>query len=83
VLTNINEKISYFKLPPCSEFCMLSSVLNFICRHFGTLCLFHLHRHDRTECSETSEYKIQTSGNYPEESVQQLKDYSIKSEHNK
>jgi len=23
-----------------------------------------------TECSETSTYKIQTSGNYPEESIQ-------------
>ena len=25
---------------------------------------------DGTECSETSAYKIQTSGNYPEESIQ-------------
>jgi len=24
----------------------------------------------QTECSETSAYKIQTSGNYPEESIQ-------------
>jgi hypothetical protein len=42
--------------------------------------LFHLHRQvgvlhvpaseDGTECSETSAYKIQTSGNYPEESIQ-------------
>jgi hypothetical protein len=41
--------------------------------------LFHLHRRismknsayeDGTECSETSTYKIQTPGNYPEESVQ-------------
>ena len=44
--------------------------LNFICRRFGTLCLFHLHRRvgshssylsayeDGTECSETSAYKI-------------------------
>ena len=48
--------------------------LNFICRRFGTLCLFHLHRQvgkftylpmkmEQTECSETSVYKIQTSGN--------------------
>ena len=62
--------------------------LNFICRRFGTLCLFHLHRQvgmkkfffilhtylplkmEQTECSETSEYKIQTPGNYPEESIQ-------------
>ena len=52
--------------------------LNFICRRFRTLCLFHLHRQigveflhlsayeDGTECSETLEYKIQTPGNYPE-----------------
>ena len=25
---------------------------------------------DQTECSETSAYKIQTPGNYPEESIQ-------------
>jgi len=25
---------------------------------------------EETECSETSEYKIQTPGNYPEESTQ-------------
>ena len=56
--------------------------LNFICRRFGTLCLFHLHRRidvefyiyptmkiEQTECSETSAYKIQTQGNYPEESI--------------
>jgi hypothetical protein len=27
---------------------------------------------DGTECSETSAYKIQTPGNYPEESIQDL-----------
>ena len=27
---------------------------------------------DGTECYETSEYKIQTPGNYPKESVQQI-----------
>jgi len=26
---------------------------------------------EQTECSETSAYKIQTPGNYPEESIQQ------------
>jgi hypothetical protein len=59
--------------------------LNFICRRFGTLCLFRLHRQvgvknslhlpayeDWTECSETSAYNIQTPGNCPEESIQQL-----------
>jgi len=51
--------------------------LNFICQGFGTLCLFHLHRRvgmsmkmEQTECSETLAYKIQTPGNYPEESIQ-------------
>jgi hypothetical protein len=49
--------------------------LNFVCQHFGTHCLFHLHRHtylpmkmEQTECSETSAYTriIQMPGNYPE-----------------
>jgi hypothetical protein len=93
--------------------------LNFICRRFGTPCLFYLHRQvgaewlglrnvgilirekvwienfraksfpvsipqhfsnlvilhlpayeEGTVCSETSAYKIQTPGNYPEESIQ-------------
>jgi len=53
--------------------------LNFICRRFGALCLFHLHRQvgtylpmkmEQIECSETSAYKIQTPGNYPEENIQ-------------
>ena len=58
--------------------------LNFIWRHFGTLCLFHLHRQVGAEfgtylpmkmehkCSETSAYKIQTPGNYLEESIQHI-----------
>jgi len=85
--------------------------LNFICRRFGTLRLFHLHRQvgaraylpmkmeqsvpkrrhinfrrrgitqkrtylpmkmEQTECSETSAYTIQTPGNHPKESIQQL-----------
>jgi len=81
--------------------------LNFMCRSFGTLCLFQgtdrvwvfcsieqterecyvpwnwqivsvvFHETDRVwvfcsmeQCSETSAYKIQTSGNYPEEITQ-------------
>jgi len=48
--------------------------LNFICRRFGTLCLFHLHTYppmkmEQAECSETLLYKIQKPGNYPEESI--------------
>jgi len=29
---------------------------------------------EQTECSETSEYKIQTPGNYPEEGIQHGKE---------
>jgi len=92
-------------------FWAISRRLNFICRRFGTFCLFHLHRQvgverlglrnvgvfireevwlenslshwlslfsfytyltmkmEQTECSETSAYKIQTPGNYPEENI--------------
>ena len=47
--------------------------LNFICRRFGTLRLFHLHRQvgvEQTKCYKMLAYKIQTLGNYPEESIQ-------------
>jgi hypothetical protein len=46
--------------------------MNFMCRHFGTLCQVQLDRRckftppmkmDLTVCSETSAYKIQTQGN--------------------
>jgi hypothetical protein len=52
--------------------------LNFVCQHFGTLWI-NLHRRvdtnpptksEQTECSETSAYKIQTPGNYPEADIQ-------------
>jgi hypothetical protein len=67
-----------------ASFWVIPQGLNFICRRFGTL--FHLHRQvgmkyvsytylpmkmEQTECSETSAYKIQTPGTYPEESIQQ------------
>jgi len=60
--------------------------LHFICRRFGTLCLFHLHRrpmkNEQTKRSETSAYKIQTPGNYPEESIQHSEQgESLKSGH--
>jgi len=62
--------------------------LNFICQRFGTLSLslFRLRRRigvkfytylpmkmEHTECSKTLAYKIQTPGNYPEESKQHSK----------
>jgi hypothetical protein len=38
---------------------------------FSNLVVLHLPAHeDGTECSETSEYKIQVTGNYPEENIQ-------------
>jgi len=53
--------------------------LNFISQRFRTLCLFHLHRwigknlpayeDGKKQCSETLAYKIQTPGNYSEESI--------------
>ena len=40
-------------------------------QHFSNLVILHIPAYeDRTECSETSVYKIQTSGNYPEENIQ-------------
>ena len=58
--------------------------LKFICRRFGTLCIYHLPRQvgvctiythlpayeGGTECSETSVYKLQTPGYCPEESIE-------------
>jgi hypothetical protein len=50
-----------------SFFQVIPSHLNFICQHFGTLCLFHRHRRrkltppmkmEQKGCSETSAYKI-------------------------
>jgi hypothetical protein len=73
-------------------FWVIPKCLNFICQHFRTFCLFHLHRQVGMkndwgwECSgiytrkglarkisnffDTSAHKIQTPGNYPEESTQ-------------
>jgi hypothetical protein len=49
--------------------------LSFIHQRFSTLCLFHLDTYpptmmEQTERSETLACKIQTPGNYPEESIQ-------------
>ena len=63
----------------CAFFWVITRRLEFICRRFGTICLFHLHRQvdvdvpayeDGTECSETSAHKFQTPSNYPKESTQ-------------
>jgi hypothetical protein len=42
---------------------------------FSNLVILHTYppmKMEQTECSETSAYKIQTQGNYPEESIQHL-----------
>ena len=42
-----------------------------IALHFLNIVILHLSAYEYgTECSETSAYKIQTPGNYPEESIQ-------------
>jgi len=41
---------------------------------FSNLPILHTYppiKMEQTECSETSAYKIQTSGNYPEENIEQ------------
>ena len=69
---------------PYAFFWVIPRRLNFIhiCRRFGTLYLFHLHRRidikdtypptkmEPLECSETSDYKIETLGNYQEGRIQ-------------
>jgi hypothetical protein len=50
--------MQYVLLSLYAFFWVIPRRLNFICRRFGTLC------------SETSAYKIQRPGNYPEESIQ-------------
>ena len=47
--------------------------LNFVCQRFGTLFPLHTYpsmKMEQTGCFETLAYKIQTPGNYPEESIQ-------------
>jgi len=42
-------------------------------QHFSNLVILHLPAYeDGTGCSETSAYKIQTPGNYPAESIEQV-----------
>jgi hypothetical protein len=63
-------------------FWVIPRSLNFVGRCFVTLCSIFIGRYsshlpayeDGTECSETSEYKIQTPGNYPEENIQHSQD---------
>jgi len=55
------------------------SVLNVVCFLLGSSAASEFYMpsylsayEDGTECSETSAYKIQTPGNYPEESIQHV-----------
>ena len=59
----------------CVFFWVIPRRLIYICRRFGTLYLFQLHRHlpmkmEQIECSETSAYINQTPGNHPKENTQ-------------
>jgi len=50
-----------------------------ISQHFSNLVIIHTYlpmKMGQIECSETSAYKIQTPGNYPEESIQQVIGYN-------
>jgi hypothetical protein len=71
----------FWVIPPASEFYLptFRNTLFHLHRRIGIHT--HLHRRigiytyphmkmEQTECSETSAYKIQTLGNYPEESIQ-------------
>ena len=44
-------------------------VLNVMCRRFGTVCQFHLHRTTYEDGTERT-HNIQTSGNHPKERIQ-------------
>ena len=56
--------LSYFQAKP-SVICIPQLFSNLV-------IIYLLTYEDGTECSETSAYKIQTLGNYPEENIQQL-----------
>jgi hypothetical protein len=59
-------------------FWVIPRLLNFIRQRFGTLSSIFIGKlftylpmkMEQTECSETSAYKIQTPGSYPEENMQ-------------
>jgi hypothetical protein len=54
-----------------SFFWVIQRLLNFMCRHFGTLCLLHLDiKMEQTECFEEPAHKIQTPGDHPKEGIQ-------------
>jgi len=66
-----NENLSAQLYLLYAFFWVIPRRLNFICRRFGTLCsIFLPTKMEKTECSETSAYKIQTPGNHPEETIQ-------------
>jgi hypothetical protein len=66
----------------CSFFWVTPRRLNFMCRRFGTSCMFLRHRWCKLpaylltppvqmeQCSETSAHKIQTPGSHPKERIQ-------------
>jgi hypothetical protein len=79
IFVKISRKTWTILLMLYAFFWVVPRRLNFICRRFELLYLFQLHRPthtylpmkmEQTNCSETSACKIQTPGNYPEESIQ-------------
>jgi len=84
-----SRQILWFSISNFAMFPMLYSLLwvipgrlTFICRHFGTHCLFQLRRWckllttpmkmEQTVCSETSAPKIQTPGNHPQQRIKHI-----------
>ena len=82
MIPNTSFLISNFRrvLNVHAFFWVIPRPLNFICRRFETLSVpsSDLPAHeDGTECSETSAFKIQAPGNYPEERKQNKVSYSF------
>ena len=71
--SQLQRKARYFIGLLYAFFLVIPRRLNFICRCFGILCSIFITypsmKMEQTECSETSAYKIQRAGNYPEESI--------------
>jgi len=58
-----------------AAFCMLYVFFWVIPRRLKFICLHLPAYKDGTECSETSAYKIQMPGNYPEENIRYTEDF--------
>jgi hypothetical protein len=71
MLCNRTHPYSVTHLPIALGYFQAKPVPLWIPQLFSNLVIIHLLAYkDGTECSETSAYKIQTPGNYPEENIQ-------------